>query len=59
VSVATAANKAERQYRYRIDGHSITFEYTGGKAEKQWFFRYTDSDDEIGIGGSTFDRQKQ
>lgn len=57
-SVATASNKQPAQANYLVHPYTIELHYADGHSERQWFYRFPDSDDVIGIGGSTYIKDK-
>jgi hypothetical protein len=56
-SVVTASSKASAA-RYQLNGYSIAMTYPDGHTETKLFYLFPDSDNAIGLGGSTLSKRR-
>jgi hypothetical protein len=56
-NVVTASSKANTA-RYQLSGYSIAMTYPDGRTETKLFYLFPDSDNAIGLGGSTLSKRR-
>jgi hypothetical protein len=56
-NVVTASSKASAA-RYQLNGYSIAMTYPDGHTETKLFYLFPDSDNAIGLGGSTLSKRR-
>jgi hypothetical protein len=58
VGVTASSRDVRQRARYHIEEYAIELEYTAGRKEVRWFYRYPDGDDVVGIGNGTYVKKR-